>query len=122
MVRLRALGSAAVHGRPALFFRAGSHMELDRFDRQLLRLVQEDAALTAEQLAKDVELSPSAIQRRLKRLREEGVIVRHAAVVDPAALGRPTLFITSVQVERERPELLAQFRKWLAAQESVQQA
>jgi Lrp/AsnC family leucine-responsive transcriptional regulator len=48
-------------------------MELDRFDRQLLKLVQEDAGQTAERLADQVQLSPSAIQRRLRRMREEGV-------------------------------------------------
>jgi Lrp/AsnC family leucine-responsive transcriptional regulator len=97
-------------------------MDLDRFDRQLLELVQEDAGLTAGQLAKAVELSPSAIQRRLKRMREEGVIVRQTAVVDPVAVGRPTFFVVSLQVERERPELLAQLRKWLAAERQIQQA
>ena len=44
-------------------------MELDRFDRQLLNLVQADSGQTAERLAEQVELSPSAIQRRLRRLR-----------------------------------------------------
>jgi DNA-binding Lrp family transcriptional regulator len=97
-------------------------MPLDRFDRQLLNLVQDDAGQTAEQLAEQVCLSPSAVQRRLRRLREQGVIVRDAAVVDPKKVGRPTFFVVSLQVERERPELLAQLRQWLAAQEHVQQA
>jgi len=97
-------------------------MELDRFDRQLLNLVQEDAGQTAERLAEQVALSPSAIQRRLRRLREQGVIVRDAAIVDPGKIGRPTFFIVSLQVERERPALMAQLRTWLAAQEQVQQA
>lgn len=97
-------------------------MPLDRFDRQLLNLVQEDASQTAERLAEQVFLSPSAVQRRLRRLREQGVIVRDAAVVDPKKVGRPTFFVVSLQVERERPELLAQLRQWLAAQEHVQQA
>ncbi len=97
-------------------------MNLDRFDRQLLNLVQEDAGRTAEQLAEQVALSPSAIQRRLRRMREEGVIVRQTAIVDPQRVGRPTFFIVSLQVERERPELLSQLRKWLATQEHVQQA
>jgi len=97
-------------------------MKLDRFDRQLLNLVQEDAGQTSEQLAEHVALSPSAIQRRLRRMREEGVIVREIAIVDPKSIDRPTFFIVSVQVERERPELLAQLRQWLAAQAHVQQA
>jgi Lrp/AsnC family transcriptional regulator, leucine-responsive regulatory protein len=97
-------------------------MELDRFDRLLLTLVQEDAGQTAERLAEQVFLSPSAVQRRLRRLREQGVIVRDAAILDPAKIGRPTFFIVSLQVERERPELMAQLRVWLAAQEHIQQA
>jgi Lrp/AsnC family transcriptional regulator, leucine-responsive regulatory protein len=97
-------------------------MELDRFDRQLLNLLQDDAGQTSERLAEQVGLSASAVQRRIRRLREEGVILRDAAIVDPARVGRPTLFIVSVQVERERPELLARFREWLAAQGRVQQA
>jgi Lrp/AsnC family leucine-responsive transcriptional regulator len=96
-------------------------MELDRFDRQLLNLVQADAAQTAERLAEQVELSPSAIQRRLRRLRDEGVIVRECAILDPAAIGRPDFFVVALHVERERADLLAQLRKWLAAEENVQQ-
>lgn len=117
-----------LHPAYAFFLRSGhilrskESMELDRFDRQLLNLVQEDAGQTADRLAEQVALSPSAIQRRLRRLREHGVIARDASVVDPGKVGRPTFFIVSLQVERERPEMLAQLRKWLAAQDHIQQA
>ena len=97
-------------------------MELDRLDRLLLNLVQEDAAQTTEQMAQQVPLSPSAIQRRLRRLREQGVITRQVAVVEPRKVGRPTTFVVSLQVERDRPELLGGLRAWLAAQPHVQQA
>ena len=97
-------------------------MDLDDFDRRLLNLVQSDAGQTAEQLAGTVGLSASAVQRRLKRLRETGVTVREAAIVDPKSVGSPTFFVTSLQIERERPELIAQLRTWLLAQEQVQQA
>ncbi|MBW3568416.1 MAG: Lrp/AsnC family transcriptional regulator [Proteobacteria bacterium] len=97
-------------------------MELDRFDRRLLNLVQQDAAQTTEHLAAQVGLSASAVQRRLRRLREEGVIIRDVAIVDAKKIAATTFFVASLQVERERPELLAQFRTWIAAQEQVQQA
>lgn len=96
-------------------------MDLDPFDRQLLNLLQEDADRTADQLAESVALSPSAIQRRIKRLRNQGVIVRDIAVADHRKIGNPTFFIVALEVERERPELLAQLRKWLAAQAHIQQ-
>ncbi|HEX7012734.1 MAG TPA: Lrp/AsnC family transcriptional regulator [Steroidobacteraceae bacterium] len=95
---------------------------LDRFDRQLLNFVQEDASQTAERLAERVELSPSAIQRRLRRLREEGVIAGQTVILDPKKIGNPTFFVVSLQVERERPELLAQLRQWAAREPHVQQA
>lgn len=97
-------------------------MKLDRFDRHLLNLVQADAGQTSEQLAQQVALSPSAVQRRLRKLKEAGVIVRHTAVLEPRKVGRPTFFIVSLEVERDRPELLAQLRNWVASEEQVQQA
>jgi Lrp/AsnC family transcriptional regulator, leucine-responsive regulatory protein len=97
-------------------------MELDRFDRQLLNLVQEDSPQTAEELANKLAHSPSAIQRRLRRLREQAVIVREVALVDPKKVGGMTFFVVSLTVERERPELLAQLRTWVATQEHIQQA
>jgi Lrp/AsnC family leucine-responsive transcriptional regulator len=60
-------------------------MELHRFDRQLLNRVLADSAQTAERLAEQVELSPSAIQRRLRRLRDEGVIERECAILIPVS-------------------------------------
>ncbi|MCY4755773.1 Lrp/AsnC family transcriptional regulator [Pelomonas aquatica] len=96
--------------------------DLDRFDRQLLNLVQQDAALTAGQLAERVSLSPSAIQRRLKRLREQGVILRHVAVLEPARVGRAMSFVAALQVESERADRMAALRAWIAAEPRVQQA
>jgi len=95
---------------------------LDRHDRQLLALLQEDAAQTTDQLAERVPLSPSAIQRRLRRLREQGVIVREVAVLDARQAGRSTTFIAALQVENEHPERIAALRTWLAGEPRVQQA
>ena len=97
-------------------------MILDRFDRQLLNLVQQDSAQSAEQLARHVALSVSAIQRRLRRLRNTGVIERDTAIVNPRQVGSPTHFVVALQVERERPELLAQLRRWMLGEPNVQQA
>jgi Lrp/AsnC family transcriptional regulator, leucine-responsive regulatory protein len=63
-------------------------MELDRFDRLLLNLVQEDAGQTSERMAEQVPLSPSAIQRRLRKLREQGVITRELPCWTHGAWGR----------------------------------
>lgn len=96
-------------------------MILDAFDRQLLALVQEDADRNAEQLSAAVALSPSAIQRRLKRMRQQGVIGRTVAVLDPRKVGRPTFFIAGLHIERERPEHLTRLRTWLETEPLIQQ-
>ena len=54
---------------------------LDRFDLRLLDLVQRDDSRTADSLASDVSLSPSAIARRLRRLRRDGWIARTIALL-----------------------------------------
>jgi DNA-binding Lrp family transcriptional regulator len=96
--------------------------ELDAIDRKILALVQEDASRPADAIGGMVGLSASAVQRRLARLRETGVIEGEIAVVDPKALGRPLTMIVDVELERERPELLASFKRWIAAEPAVQQA
>lgn len=95
---------------------------LDRFDRRILALVQADARRPADAIGTAIGLSTSAVQRRLARLRETGIIEAEVAVLDPRAVGRPLVMIVDVELERERPELLAGFKRWLATEEAVQQA
>jgi DNA-binding Lrp family transcriptional regulator len=56
---------------------------LDRFDLALLNAAQRDGSRTADSLAEHVPLSPSAIARRLRRLRAEGWIARTIALLSP---------------------------------------
>lgn len=95
---------------------------LDHFDRQLLMLLQADAGITSEKLSETIALSASAIQRRIKRLRDDNVIERDVAILSPAKVGNPTYFLVSLQVESERPELLSSLRTWIAAEDQIQQA
>lgn len=95
--------------------------DLDRFDRKLLRIVQRENDLTADMLAERVGLSASAVLRRLKRLRQDGVILANVAVVDPAKTGKPAFFIVALEIERERPELIGRLRQWMTAEEGIQE-
>ncbi|MDB5023537.1 MAG: Lrp/AsnC family transcriptional regulator [Mucilaginibacter sp.] len=60
---------------------------LDDFDKKLLRLLQENNRLTSEELSKLVNLSQSAIQRRISRLRSDKVIEADVSIISPAAAG-----------------------------------
>jgi DNA-binding Lrp family transcriptional regulator len=102
--------------------RRTSHPPLDLLDRRLVELVQTDGSLTNERMSEQVGLSPSAIQRRIRRLEAAGIIERRIAVVDPAKVGASALFVVGVEVERERPELVQSLRKWLVLESAIQQA
>ncbi|NII72383.1 DNA-binding Lrp family transcriptional regulator [Dyella sp. SG562] len=95
---------------------------LDKFDRRILSILQLDARRSAELIGAEIGLSASAVQRRIARLREEGVILAEVAIVDPKRAGRPLTLIVDVEVERERPELLASLKQWIAAEPAVQEA
>lgn len=71
---------------------------LDRFDLQLLNLVQRNDSRTADELSEQVALSPSAIARRLRRLRGERWIERTIALLSPRLTGRRLRAIVSVQL------------------------
>ncbi len=94
---------------------------MDRLDLRLLELVQRDNRLTADQLSESVGLSPSACQRRLKRLREDGVIVADVSIVAPEALGRRLTMIVQVTLERERTDLIDTFKRSMIATPEVMQ-
>ena len=71
---------------------------LDRFDIALLNQVQRDDGQTADSLAERVALSPSAIARRLRRLRAEGVIARTIALLSPRLTERRLRAIVLIQL------------------------
>lgn len=94
---------------------------LDQFDRSILEIVQRDCQLKAETIADRVGLSASAVQRRLKRMRETGVISAEIAIVDRKIAGNPMTFITGMEIERENYDALSKFRVWAEKQDHIQQ-
>ncbi|MEO9338344.1 Lrp/AsnC family transcriptional regulator [Mesorhizobium sp. SB112] len=94
---------------------------LDQFDKEILRLVQGDCQLKAETIADMIGLSASAVQRRLKRMRQSRVISSEIAVLDRKALGNIMTFITGMEIERENYDALSKFRLWAAQQPHIQQ-
>jgi DNA-binding Lrp family transcriptional regulator len=96
--------------------------DLDELDRKILVLVQQDARRAAEAIGAEIGLSASAVQRRIARLREEGVITAEVAIVDPKSVGRSLTLIVDIEVERERPELMAVLKRWIAGEPAIQEA
>lgn len=99
------------------------NQEMDAFDVKILRIVQRDNRLSTEKVAHQVGLSPSAVQRRLKRLREEGIIEADVAIISPEAVGRRLSAIVEVTLERGRllSSVLEEFKKLMLATPEVAQ-
>jgi len=85
-------------------------IELDRADLALLNAVQKNNRLSSEELAKRVNLSATACQRRLKRLRDQGVIEADVSIVSPKAVGRRVTVVVLVSLERERADIIDRFK------------
>lgn len=82
---------------------------LDDKDRLLLDQLQENARLTSAELSQQVELSPSGVQKRLRKLEESGAVKKYAAVLDRKKLGYDLAVFVQVTIRGHTPELVAQF-------------
>jgi Lrp/AsnC family transcriptional regulator, leucine-responsive regulatory protein len=96
-------------------------LELDALDRKILARYQADARLAAEAIGAEVGLSTAAVHRRLKRLRDGGVIEAEVAVLDPGALGYPLTCLVTVDVDRESIADIDAFSARMRACPPVQQ-
>jgi len=95
--------------------------KIDRFDIALLNLLQADNLATAEMLARHVPLSSSAIARRVRALREDGLIAADMAILAPGLTGERLRAVVQVQVHEHAEEKgIAALRARLAAADEVQ--
>ncbi len=60
---------------------------IDAIDRKILNILQKDARTSNAELARQVDLAPSAVLERVRKLEESGVIRGYAADLDPAVMG-----------------------------------
>ena len=77
---------------------------LDKTDLQILRVLQNNSRLTTKELAAKVNLSPTPVFERVKRLEANGYIKKYVAVLDPAKLNRD-IAAEFTRIVREIPEV-----------------
>jgi Lrp/AsnC family transcriptional regulator len=90
--------------------------KLDAIDRELLRLLQQDAEIPMTKLAEAVNLSPTPCWRRIQRLRDDGVITKQVALLDPRKLN---LGVTVFVAVRTNQHSQAWFEKFHAAVKEI---
>lgn len=110
------------------FFKICLSMEslvIDDIDMRLLDLLQADASQSNQALAERAHLSPPTCLRRVKRLRQSGLIASEVALLDAdrlaPALGHGLTVLVEITLERQGAEALAAFEARAVAEPSVQQ-
>ncbi|MBX5239162.1 Lrp/AsnC family transcriptional regulator [Rhizobium sp. NLR22b] len=95
---------------------------LDAFDRKILAVLQRDNMTPQRTTGDAVNLSAPAVQRRIKRMREEGVIRADVSVVAPEAVGQSITIFVEVEVISETADQIERAAKTeFAAAPEIQQ-
>ncbi|PIO98549.1 putative DNA-binding transcriptional regulator with homology to Lrp [uncultured Pleomorphomonas sp.] len=82
---------------------------LDRLDRKILSILQEDATIPVAEVAKRVGLSTTPCWRRIQKLEEDGVILRRVALLDPRSVNTKVTVFVSIVTNQHSEEWLRRF-------------
>ena len=85
--------------------------DLDRLDREILRLISHDASLSLADIAAKVGLTPTPCWKRIRRMEQDGIILRRVAVLDPAKVGLAVSVFVAIETADHSADWLARFAK-----------
>ena len=89
-------------------------MTMDRYDRQILTLLQESGRLSNQELADAIGLSPSPCLRRVRALEESGLILGYRALLDARKLGLNLVALLHISMDQHTQERFAHFEQQVA--------
>jgi len=84
-------------------------MEIDRYDRQILAVLQQEGRISNQDLADRIGLSPSPCLRRVRALEDAGLITGYRAIVDARSLGLSLMALIHISMDQHTPERFAAF-------------
>ncbi|UBM59704.1 Lrp/AsnC family transcriptional regulator [Marinilongibacter aquaticus] len=93
--------------------------KFDETDKFILKYLQEDAKLTTKELAGRLNLSPTPVYERVKRMENEGVIKRYVALVDREKVGKDLMVLCNIRLKEHEQKAGAQFVKEIVELEEV---
>jgi Lrp/AsnC family transcriptional regulator len=88
--------------------------DLDRVDREILRLLAADASLSLAEIAGKVGLTPTPCWKRIRRMEQDGIILRRVATIDPAKIGLPVSVFVEVEAADHSADWLQRFAQVVA--------
>lgn len=89
-------------------------MELDRYDRMILQVLQAEGRISNQDLADRIGLSPSPCLRRVRALEESGLIAGYRALLDARKLGLSLMALIGISMDQHTPERFANFETAVA--------
>lgn len=96
-------------------------IDLDRHDQAILRRLASDGRISITDLARDIGLSKSPTQARLRRLEKDGVIIGYRALYDPIRLGLNHISFVEVRLSDTREAALQAFNAAVAKIPEIEQ-
>ncbi|MBF0658109.1 MULTISPECIES: Lrp/AsnC family transcriptional regulator [Psychrobacter] len=93
---------------------------LDNFDKEILRVLQEDNKTSLKFLSEKVCLSIASVQRRIKKMEDNGVIATNTAIVDPIKIGKLITIVVEIHIEKSHSSDLETLKKSFSSP-SIQQ-
>ncbi len=95
--------------------------ELDSYDRAILHVLSRDGRIRISDLAREIGLSKSPTQARLRRLERDGIVKGYRAILDPIRLGRDHVAFVEVRLNDTREAALAAFNAAVLAVPEIEQ-
>lgn len=94
-------------------------VKLDDTDKKLLEFIQEDGKLTTKELASRLNLSPTPVYERIKRLEKDGVIKKYVALIDREKIGQDLMVLCNIRLKEHEKEVGANFVKQIVEMPEV---
>ncbi|MEJ2426403.1 MAG: Lrp/AsnC family transcriptional regulator [Candidatus Thiodiazotropha sp.] len=96
-----------------------TNLPLDRYDRHILEVLQENGRISNQELAERIGLSPSPCLRRVRALEESGLIAGYRAHLDHRRLGLDLMALIHISMDRHTPDRFERFEKAMRAMPEV---
>lgn len=97
-------------------------VRIDETDRKILRVLQEDASQSLDEIAAKIGSSKTPVWNRIRKMRDAGVITKQSVVLDADALGFEACFFVLIRTSEHEAEWQAAFLKALRDRPEVQEA
>ena len=95
--------------------------DLDKFDLQILDILQKDNQTSQRDIGDKIGLSAAAVQRRIKRMRENKIITSDISVIDPEKVGAQILLFVEIELDTDKIEFIDEIERTFSKVPQIQQ-